>query len=215
MSAYDLRVTILIAACLNVVGSVLRTVSVFVATDSSSASGYILLLAGQCLCAVAQPFVCNTPAKVAGNWFPEEEQNVATTIASLINPLGNALGQVVPSLLVRCAATTHGRAKCPKQHIYGFFALLASQAVLTIVMALWAWCCFRAEPDHPPSEAALQRRRLSNKSASTVSNDSLPHQEGKSSVEEMVNFTKEMLQNTQFLILAGGFGIGLGLFNSF
>jgi len=205
-------VTILIAVSLNVAGSILRTISVFVA-DGHSSSGYVFLLAGQALCALAQPFVCNTPAKVAGDWFPAEEQNVAVTIASLINPLGNALGQVVPSLLVACSRrSTHSHhvySKCPKEHIQGFFTLLASQAVITAVMATWAWCSFQSEPPSPPSEAALHRRRLRQAA------ERLPGGQGVSPGEEMWELTKTMLANRQFLILGAGFGIGLGLFSAF
>ena len=52
------------------------------------------VLVGQLLGGLAQPFFTNSPAKLAGEWFPTSERNLATTIASMCNPLGIALGQV-------------------------------------------------------------------------------------------------------------------------
>ena len=76
-----------------------------VAPATPSAPGwaaYALLLLGQALPALAQPLFTNVPAKLAGDWFPESQRDAATVVGALFNPLGNAAGQVIPSLLVSC-----------------------------------------------------------------------------------------------------------------
>lgn len=55
---------------------------------------FALLLAGQCVAAVAQPFFTNLATRVAGQWFPRNERDTATVIGSMLNPIGNAIGQV-------------------------------------------------------------------------------------------------------------------------
>jgi hypothetical protein len=46
------------------------------------------------LAAIAQPMFNSLPVVLAATWFSMSERDVATAIASLFNPLGNALGQV-------------------------------------------------------------------------------------------------------------------------
>ena len=49
---------------------------------------YAVVLLGQVLGALAQPFFTNMPANIAGTWFPMSQREIATTIASIFNPLG-------------------------------------------------------------------------------------------------------------------------------
>ena len=46
------------------------------------------------MAALAQPMFNSLPVVLAATWFSMSERDVATAIASLFNPLGNALGQV-------------------------------------------------------------------------------------------------------------------------
>ena len=63
-------------------------------------SGFYIVLIGQTLAAIAQPFILNAPAKVSAAWYSEEGRAMATTIASAANPLGVAIGFVFPSFFV-------------------------------------------------------------------------------------------------------------------
>jgi len=212
INSFSFRTSILIATAVNLAGCAIRLASVFFANGVHTAPtslGYILLLLGQCFCALSQPFMCNTAAKMAGEWFPAAEQNVATTIGSLINPLGNALGQVVPSIFVSCTVGMNAEGNCPRQHIEGFFRLLLVQAVMSVLVMIWTWTCFLSEPKYAPSEAALQRREL------RESPSQLPHMETETPLQEMMSFFNELCKNKDFMILTLGFGIGLGLFNAF
>ena len=46
------------------------------------------------MCALAQPFFTNAPAKLATEWFSVEQRGLATTLGAMFNPIGIAIGQV-------------------------------------------------------------------------------------------------------------------------
>ncbi len=104
VTKYGLRTTILTGSALNAAGAWVRYASVFAVRDATlpAWAGYAVLLLGQSMPAIAQPLFTNVPAKLAADWFPNSERDVATVIGALFNPLGNAAGQVIPSVLVSC-----------------------------------------------------------------------------------------------------------------
>ena len=59
---------------------------------------YVLI--GQIFAAFGQPLISCAPAKLAALWFGENERIVAVTIGSAAQPLGVAIGYVLPSLFV-------------------------------------------------------------------------------------------------------------------
>ena len=99
--------TVLSFACalLHYIGSLLSA-------DAMGGHGrYSIVLIGQCLGAIGQPFFTNAPAKLAGTWFPTSEREIATTIAAMLNPIGTFLAAVhhpsptwhpAPALRVHC-----------------------------------------------------------------------------------------------------------------
>jgi hypothetical protein len=59
------------------------------------------MLLGQAFAALGQPMFLNSPPAVASIWFPVEEREIATTIGSMFSPIGSAIGQIIPFLLVQ------------------------------------------------------------------------------------------------------------------
>ena len=59
-------------------------------------SYYSSALLGQILGGLSQPLFTNCPARVASQWFETDLANTVTTIASMSNPIGIALGQIMP-----------------------------------------------------------------------------------------------------------------------
>ena len=78
-TAFDFQ--ILVGAMLNCFGAVLRVVSALPIIPTSSQ--YTVVLVGQCLCGVAQPFVLFVPTKLAALWFPDSQRAKANTAASM------------------------------------------------------------------------------------------------------------------------------------
>eukprot|EP01035_Chromulina_nebulosa_P016801 gene16801-22283_t len=70
------------------------------AINMLATSYQIFYLPGQSFAALAQPIFCNLPAAVASIWFAMNERDTATTISALFNPVGSAIGQIIPTLLV-------------------------------------------------------------------------------------------------------------------
>ncbi|UKZ53891.1 hypothetical protein TrVGV298_007693 [Trichoderma virens] len=61
---------------------------------------YACAMVGEILIGFAQPFVLATPAKYSDLWFTHRGRVAATALASLANPLGAALGQLINPLWV-------------------------------------------------------------------------------------------------------------------
>lgn len=235
ITKYGLRTTILVGASLNAVGAWVRYSSVFVARDEGLPSffGYAVLLLGQTMPALAQPLFTNVPAKLAADWFPKSERDAATVIGALFNPLGNAAGQVIPSLLVSCvvarplmlaavlnsngvdsaalAPVNNGSSldNCPTaKEVVGMDVLLLIQAILATVSAFWAIGWFRSDPPTPPSRSAAMRaeqRRMLELSPTSLR---------LSPTSTIYSHLKALMSNTEFLKLLVGFGAGLAVFNA-
>ena len=241
ITKYGLRTSITVGAVLNAVGGWIRYSSVFVAHASSTSTtpskyAYILLLFGQAFPALAQPLFTNVPAKLAGDWFPNSERDVATVVAALFNPLGNAAGQVIPTLLVSCvvgysvsssassdttdssisfstewnnnSSNTTGQV-CPSSNdVQGMETLLLIQACLATFCAVWAIGWFRQDPPTPPSKSA--EIRMNERQKYDMSPPSL-RLSPTSTIRK--NITK-LLSDVEFIKLLIGFGLGLAVFNA-
>eukprot|EP00479_Gromia_sphaerica_P011477 TRINITY_DN5680_c0_g1_i1.p1 TRINITY_DN5680_c0_g1~~TRINITY_DN5680_c0_g1_i1.p1 ORF type:complete len:100 (+),score=17.16 TRINITY_DN5680_c0_g1_i1:236-535(+) len=85
-----MRWCLVFGAFLDIFSGFFRYISVFVS------NGYGLLVFGQCLGALAQPCFLNAPVALAGNWFSLSERDSVMVIAAMSNPVGNAIGQVLP-----------------------------------------------------------------------------------------------------------------------
>jgi hypothetical protein len=73
------------------------------------------------------------------------EREIATTIASLFNPLGNAFGQVLPPFFVK---ETDGG-----ESITGMRDLMIFESMLIFVPLVVAFVFFKSEPPSPPSHS--------------------------------------------------------------
>ncbi|GBG25455.1 Feline leukemia virus subgroup C receptor-related protein 1 [Hondaea fermentalgiana] len=93
---------IVLAVFLDFLSSLLRFLSAASNAEprGGSDTGYALLLSGQTLGAMAQPLLTNAPALMASRWFPTKERDVAAVVMSLANPVGIAIGSVLPTFYV-------------------------------------------------------------------------------------------------------------------
>ena len=92
---FGVRMSINIGVWLNLSGSLIRALS-----SLDSANGvpiisqdlkYGFLLGGQCICALAQPFLMFVTTKFANTWFADDQRALANTLALGSNTFGNAL----------------------------------------------------------------------------------------------------------------------------
>ncbi|XP_062405536.1 solute carrier family 49 member A3-like [Sardina pilchardus] len=94
-----LRLTLILGSWLNMLGSVLRFIGVL-PMEMDVHVRFPLVLAGQLLCAAAQPLVIFSPTKLAAVWFPQQQRATANMIASMSNPLGVLLANIMSPLIM-------------------------------------------------------------------------------------------------------------------
>uniref|UniRef100_A0A8D0L7V4 Solute carrier family 49 member 3 n=1 Tax=Sphenodon punctatus TaxID=8508 RepID=A0A8D0L7V4_SPHPU len=94
-----------------------------------------------CLCALAQPLVIFSPTKLAALWFPDHQRATANTIASMSNPLGMLIANLLSPALV------HEEREVP--------IMLLAYAVPAITACVLATVGVREKvPPTPPSASA-------------------------------------------------------------
>ncbi len=100
MKRVNLKTTLIIAASLNVIGSFVRWMATLNRDSLTSSQTYFLILIGQSLAAITYPIYVNLPAALASIWFPVHERDMTTTVGAMFNPIGNAVGQILPVIFV-------------------------------------------------------------------------------------------------------------------
>lgn len=90
---FGCKTAIMVAASLLLVGNWIK----YGATKASNFPG---VMVGQLLIGFAQPFVLSSPTSYSNLWFSSKGRTTATAVASLANPFGAALGQLISPLWV-------------------------------------------------------------------------------------------------------------------
>ncbi|EOD50176.1 putative cell surface receptor mfs transporter protein [Neofusicoccum parvum UCRNP2] len=83
--------SIITASILTLVGNWVR----YAGTRAGSHGYFGVVMFGQILIGLAQPFVLAAPTRYSDLWFTERGRISATALASLANPFGGALGQLI------------------------------------------------------------------------------------------------------------------------
>ncbi|XP_077588503.1 solute carrier family 49 member A3 [Stigmatopora nigra] len=91
LDTLGLRLTLILGSWLNMFGALLR---IFCPSPFAYIY-YPVVMAGQVLAALAQPLIIFTPTKMAALWFPDHQRATANMLASMANPLGLLVANVV------------------------------------------------------------------------------------------------------------------------
>jgi len=200
LSRFDLRTGLVFCTFVTFVGGAFRYLAALLASRESSDAdlNYALLLFGQSLAGLVQPFVTNTPAKVAVRWFPQERLDVATAIASLTNPLGIIFGTILSSTTVK---------KTESGPVEGMETLLMIQVLISLVSLGLILVAFPNRPEVLPSEAVraqmslMENREHFNGGFTKVASRVWSH-------------VRTCLRNVQYLYVLLAFCIGISAFNA-
>ncbi len=141
-----LRNVLLTGGALSTVGCFIRLIGSLTRDDIGAPGSYALMLIGTALVGLAQPFYLNMPAKIAATWFAVSERDVATTLCSLANPLGSAIGSFIPPMFVTSDDTENVK--------NGIRTLMIVQLSITAVALLFTFFFFQDEPPTPPTASA-------------------------------------------------------------
>lgn len=88
--------SIVTSSALILVGNWIR----YAGSHSGSGGMYGVVMFGQILTGLAQPFVLAAPTRYSDLWFTNRGRVAATALTSLANPFGAALGQLIVPLWV-------------------------------------------------------------------------------------------------------------------
>lgn len=119
LDTLGLKYAIILSSWLNMTGSIVRSASGIPFLEIGK-SNVVYLFVGQSICAVAQPLVLFVPAKLAAVWFPEHQRATANMIASMSNPFGIFLANILSPVIVSEAKNVPSL-----NFIYGVPAVLA------------------------------------------------------------------------------------------
>jgi len=234
---YGLRVCLIVGAALNMVSAWVRYASAFIADPHAA---FAVLMLGQALGGIAQPIFTNLPSRIAGDWFPVSERDLATVVGAMTNPLGNAAGSVVPSVIVSVAGDIP--------------SLLLYQGIWSSVLAVAVLLFVKDQPPTPPSAGAeLKLKAIEEEDESLELSGSTSLNAGTLAIEgpaeatafllddkiaadvrrvassspraarrhdtswalhHMLHDYRTLLRNRNYLRLLCAFGIGLGVFNA-
>jgi FLVCR family MFS transporter 7 len=78
-----------------IISSVLLLLGNWIRYGGTKANNLGVVIFGQILTGLAQPFVLASPTRYSDMWFTGSGRVTATAVASLANPLGGALGQLI------------------------------------------------------------------------------------------------------------------------
>ena len=103
------RRTMLLAAIVTIASTIFKLFGAIFYNSLSIPSVYALMMVGQGLSGFIQPSITNFPASLSSIWFPVEERDVSTSIASMCSAVGSAIGSLVPPFLVTETENPDGR----------------------------------------------------------------------------------------------------------
>jgi hypothetical protein len=183
-------------------------------------TGFAVVMLGQILGALSQPAWTNSPTRLSGDWFGLDERDFATTVAAMSNPIGNAVGAVVPGFIVFKPSDVD--------------AWMLYQAIAATVVLCATAAVARDEPPSPPSSSAEERSAARDAlvdaavdvrashlmrpvdTADIALTGALSHRSLQSDALRRLRVdVMAMLRNRNFLLLVLGFGVGAGVFNAF
>lgn len=132
------------------------------------------------------------PAKIAATWFAVSERDIATTLCSLANPLGSAIGSFIPAMFIT-GESDHAIAT-------GIWSLLLTQLIVAGTALVLTLILFQDAPPTPPSESAKKMLAASSGN-SQVAN-------------RMFHEVKNLFRNAEYVKLFFSFTIILGNLNA-
>lgn len=142
---YGLRQTLLLGGILTTAGAALRLAVAECRDFVSPNTLYGVMLLGQGLAALSQPLFVNFPAHLSSAWMAVEERDLSTTVGSLFSPIGNAIGQLLPVLLVSMDSDS--------KKVSGMENLMLVEFLICGVGLLLGYLVIADAPPTPPSKS--------------------------------------------------------------
>ena len=107
---------------------------------------FLFVILGQFISSLGQPFIMNSPAKIAATWFNKDNRVKATTFLSIIGPVGIGAGFLIPGIVMGDEKLLSIEEK--KTKIYN---IMFYEALILTVLNLPTFILFKKKPRTPPS----------------------------------------------------------------
>ena len=95
---FGLRASINLGAWINFIGAFIRIFSSLNPSDSNylinPSNRYLVVMIGQCLCALAQPFILFVSTKFSNTWFADDQRALANTLGNFFNILNKLVSSI-------------------------------------------------------------------------------------------------------------------------
>lgn len=181
-----LRFTVIFGAALLTIGSIIKCFAI-------NSEYFIVLLAGQTVCAIAESITLSVPARLSALWFGSEQVALATSIGVFGNQLGIAAGFLIPPNLVII-----GDYEFMRHRLYYLFISVAFLCFIGLITSI---IFIKDQPDIPPSLSQLERRRVMSK----IGLEFTDFQLFKTSLYKLIS-------NQNFMLIFFSYGINVGVF---
>jgi len=119
-----------------------------------SGTSFYMVMTGQILLAIGQPFIINSATAVSARWFPVKERALATGLATLAQYLGILTAMLVTPMLVISSPSDPGYGT-------GIDKMLKIYGVITVVFSLSGLFMLKEKPDTPPAKEEYSRTNFS------------------------------------------------------
>ncbi|GIY04607.1 feline leukemia virus subgroup C receptor-related protein 2 [Caerostris darwini] len=146
MDKKGLRITLIIGAVLNCLGS-------WVQCASFAPDRYIVIMACQTFYAFGQVFVLSLPSFIAGVWFGAGEVGLACAMGVFGNQLGIALGFIIPPMMMT------NDCKDEVDISFELSVIGWPMAVINTILLIIIIFVFQEKPEHFPSVAQLTKNQ--------------------------------------------------------
>lgn len=210
---FGIRSSITIAGWFNFVGSAIRVLSSIDEGDGTplipSNYKYLVLMVGQVICSLAQPFILFVSTKFANTWFNENQRALANTVALSSNTFGILIGAFASPLIV----------EDDKNYVFQLSLLNFITCGVSLVPAILTAFVTRSTPPTPSSYssyAAMQPSLLDQTSSNdwALNGDPVTPVTFREKFNEYIAQIGKLMKCGHFIILVVSFGFGLGLFNA-
>lgn len=210
IDTFGIRASINLGAWINFLGSMVKMASSLDLADAQplvpDSSKYSVVLVGQSMCALAQPFVLFVSTKFANTWFSENQRSLANTIALASNTLGVLIGAFVSPQIVFSS----------QEYVSEISFLNIVSCLISLIPAVLAGFINKSAPTFPPSFSAI----INSPNGRSEARDYVLNEMEEDEKSFLSNFKHylgqivKLMSSKDFLILFMSFGLSLGLFNT-
>lgn len=195
-----IKYALIIGAVSQLIGGFIRFIPCLLPVDArqSGKIGHPMLHVGQIIIAISGPLVFSTPSRVAFEWFPDSEKNIAASLIMNATTLAQAIGYIFGPLLAPNPESVP--------------VLLGVELLMTVPLVVCACVKFPALPTYPPSaatsaqHAAMELKRITLSSRSGRSPDSFVV-----SLKEFWSEVRTCVKNLRFVAIVCVFGLYIAL----